>query len=256
MMKLFVLTSAMGKRLIAKGVEAMPAVRGALKKGTLVIVAGTTNGYVAEEILSATGQIEGFTRRGFRRGVTRPPHEPRGERGRMPDQEQFPGDVVLVDGAWQRGKEIFDVVDGMSAGDVLLKGANAVCLRTRKAAVLVGHPMAGTAGAAIPAVAGRRVRMIVPVGLEKRVERDVADLAQAVNAPDGEGPRLLPLPGEVFTELEALELLTGATATLVAAGGVSGAEGAVWLGVCGTSEQLAAATALIDELKSEPPCEP
>jgi len=255
-MKLFLLTSSMGKRLIGKGVAALPEVRDVLKEGTLVVVAGTTNAYVAEEILSAAGQNEGFARQGFRRGVTVPPGTRKGDMGRLPDEDRFPGDVVLVDGAWQRGKRIFDIVDGMSDGDVIVKGANAVCLRTRKAAVLVGHPMAGTAGAAIPAVAGRRVRMIVPVGLEKRVERDVADLAQAVNAPGGEGPRMLPLPGQVFTELEALELLTGATATLVASGGVAGAEGAVWLGVCGTAEQVSTAAALVDELKSEPACEP
>ena len=73
--------------------------------------------------------------------------------------------------------------------------------------------------------------MIVPIGLEKRVFEDVNVLAQRCNAPGASGPRLYPMPGEVLTELDAIKLLTGADACLLAAGGVYGAEGAAWLGV-------------------------
>ena len=55
-MKQFILTSSMGKRLIGRALAAHPDVRGVLKRGTLVIVAGTTNGYAAEEILRGAGQ--------------------------------------------------------------------------------------------------------------------------------------------------------------------------------------------------------
>jgi hypothetical protein len=217
-------------------------------KGTLAIVAGTTNGYVAEEVLKALGQAEGFTRAGFRRGLTVPP-------GAKASQAPFAGDVVIVNGVWQKGREIFDFVSDMQAGDVILKGANAVDLSARKAAVLIGHPMAGTAGAVIPAVAGRRVRLIIPVGLEKRICGDLDRLAAAINSPQAEGPRLLPLPGEVFTELDAVELLTGASACLVASGGVCGAEGAVWIAVQGSADQLAAAAGIIASVAAEPPCQ-
>jgi hypothetical protein len=59
-MKQFIITPAAGKRLIAKALIKHPAVKSALKNGTLVIVAGTTNGYVAEEILMSIGQAAGF----------------------------------------------------------------------------------------------------------------------------------------------------------------------------------------------------
>ena len=245
----FNLTPVMGKRLIGKAMVRHPAVRAVLAKGTLVIVAGTTNGYVAEEILAATGQGEHFTRTGFRRGLTVPP-------GAGAPAGELAGDVVLVDGAWQPGKQIFDVADALGAGDVVLKGANALDVARRRAAVQIGHPQAGTIGAALPGVYGRRVRLIVPVGLEKRIVGDLDEIAAAVNAPGAEGPRLLPMPGEAFTELDAIELLTGATAAMVAAGGVCGAEGAVWLAVSGTDEQLAATAALVAQLAGEPPCQP
>jgi hypothetical protein len=97
------------------------------------------------------------------------------------------------------------------------------------------------------------VELIIPVGLEKRVCGDLFDLAVRVNALESRGPRLLPVPGRVFTELDAIALWSGARAELVAAGGVAGAEGGVWLGVSGTEEQLRSAEALIRSVEAEPP---
>jgi hypothetical protein len=251
-MNSFLLTPAAGKRLIGKALAIHPALRGVLESKTLIIVAGTTNGYVAEEVLESIGQAEGFSRRRFFRGITLPPWRPTTEDGRLPDQGEFPGDVVIVKGVWQRGQTIFDVVDTLVEGDVILKGANALDLQRRKAAVLIGHPKAGTIGAALQAVAGRRVRLILPVGLEKRVAGDLMDLAFRMNAPGGHGPRLLPVPGEVFTEIDAVSLTTGAKAELVAAGGVFGAEGSVWLGLSGSEEQVEAAEKLIKAVAGEP----
>ena len=255
-MRLFVLTPAAGKRLIGRGLAQHPAVRAALGSGTVAIVAGTTNGYVAEEVLAAIGESgrgagDPFSRRCFFRGITLPPNHPAA--AIAPGGDGFPGDVVIERGVWQRGKTIFDVADGLGKNDVIVKGANALDLVNRRAAVLVGHPPGGTIGAATRAAIGRRVRLILPVGLEKRVPGDLDALAAWVNAPGSEGPRLWPAPGEVFTELDALALLTGAAAEPVASGGVGGAEGCVWLGVEGEPEQLAAADRLLHEVAGEAP---
>jgi len=249
MMNHYVVTPAMGKRLIGKAMAVHPAVQTAMEKGTLAIIAGTTNGYVAEEILEATDQLEGFSRQGFRRGMVVPSRFDMAEA-----KADFSGDVVLVDGVWQRGKTIFDVADELEVGDVILKGANALDLARGRGAVLIGDKQAGTAGAAIRAVYGRRARLIVPVGLEKRVPDDLAELADHVNAGDAEGPRMLVLPGEVFTELDAVKLLAGASARLLAGGGVYGAEGAAWLVVTGHVGQLEAAAELMRSLADEPAC--
>lgn len=248
-MKQFVLTPAAGKRLIARGITALPAVRQAREGGTIVIVAGTTNGYVAEELLGATGQRDDFTRAGFRRGIVTPPT---GEPAEA--TPEFPGDVVLTGGRWQKNKTIFDVVGDLRAGDVILKGANALDLPHSRAGVLIGHPEGGTVIAAVTALIGRRVRLIVPVGLEKRVSEPIDELAGELNAPGADGPRMFPLPGEVFTELDAIAALTGASARLVAGGGVHGAEGAAWLSVRGSDEQVRNADALIRDIAGEPPC--
>ncbi len=252
-MRQYIITAAAGKRLIARAAAHHPAVRAALASGTVVIVAGTTNGYVAEEILTGLGQSAGFDRSRFFRGITLPPGRPTTETGRLPDESQFPGDVVIVNGAWRRGTTIFDVADDLKEGDVVLKGANAVDVSRGRAAVLVGDPKGGTIAIAWQAVIGRRVQLIVPVGLEKRVTGDLDELAALLNAPGARGPRLVPAPGEVLTEIEALRLLTGATARLVASGGVCGAEGAVRLAVTGDPEQEQTARTLLRQIAAEPP---
>jgi len=254
-MKQYVLTPAAGKRLIGKAIAGHPAVSSVLANGTLVILAGSTNGYVAEEILSATGQGEEFSKKRFFRGITLPPSRERTDSGRLSDESKFPGDVILVNGTWQKGKTIFDVVDDLKEGDLILKGANAVDLLNRRAAILVGHPKAGTIGAALQATIGRRVQLILPAGLEKCITGDFDAIARRVNAPAAKGPRFLPVPGQVFTEIEAIAQLTGATAEMIAAGGIGGAEGSVWLAVSGNEDQMGSADSLIKSVIAEPPFE-
>ena len=245
-MKQFCVTTSMGKRLIGKAMVHHPDIKSVIKKGTLVIIAGTTNGYVAEEILTSLGQAEGFSRKGFRRGMAIAP-------GARPIKVEFPGDVVITDGIWQKGQTIFDVAEVLKAGDVVLKGANAFDSR-KQAAVQIGNTKAGTMLPTMSAVAGRRVQLIVPVGLEKRVVEDVAVLARRVAAPDAEGPRLLLMVGRIFTELDAIRLLTDAEASLIASGGIYGAEGASWLAVAGTEAQIESADDLIRSVSDEPLC--
>jgi hypothetical protein len=249
----FAVTPAAGKRLIAKALAVHPTLRTALGSATVVIVAGTTNGYVAEEILATLGKGAEFSRRRFFRGIILPPARPTTELGRLPDESEFPGDVIIRRGAWIRGKTLFDVVDELREGDVIVKGANALDVNSRHAGVLIGHPKAGILGAALQAAAGRRVRLILPVGLEKRIPGDLDRLALRLNAPGAHGPRFLASPGEVFTEIEAIAMLTGASAEIAAAGGVGGAEGCVWLAVSGAPAQVEKAAKLIRSVAAEPP---
>lgn len=251
-LKQFFITPAAGKRLIGKAMSMHPIIQNVLDNGTLVITAGTTNGYVAEEILKSIGVAESFSKRRFFRGITLPHSKPTTKTGRLPDESEFKGDVILVKGKLQENLTVFDVVDELKEGDVILKGANALDLARKRAAILIGHPKAGTIGVALQAVAGRRVRLILPVGLEKRITGDLDSLSLKLNAPESQGARLLPVPGQVFTEIDAISLLTGAVAELVAGGGVCGAEGGVWLAVSGEPEQVDAAERVMKSARTEP----
>ena len=55
----------------------------------------------------------------------------------------------------------------------------------RRAAILIGDPRGGTI-LAVAAVIGRRVRLLLPVGLEKRVLGDLEQLAAGLNVPGAE----------------------------------------------------------------------
>lgn len=251
-MKQLVITPAIGKRLIAIALAKNSKVVNAIKKGTLVIIAGTTNGYVAEEVLKHLDN-KGFSKKHFFRGITLPPGGAVTSEGRLADESKFPGDVVITNGVWQKGKTIGDVVDSLKEGDVILKGANALDMERKQAAVLIGHPKAGTIALAMQAVAGRRVKLIIPVGLEKRVNSDLYALTETLNSPDANGYRMFLVPGQVFTEIEAIKQLTGATAELIAAGGVCGAEGSYLLAVTGTETQEQNTEKLWKSIASEPP---
>jgi hypothetical protein len=248
----FLLTPAAGKRLIAKSFLNLPPIQKALKDNVVVIIAGTTNGYLAEEILGRIGQSSEFDKKRFFRGITLPPKSKITGEGRMPDESRFPGDVIIEKGKWLKGKTIFDVADGLQQGDVIVKGANALQWPAKQAAIYIGHPKAGTINAALQAVLGRRVRLYIPVGLEKRVYGDLNQIALKLNSTDSSGPRLLPVCGEVITEIEAIAVLTGAQAELVAAGGIAGAEGSIRLAVTGDETQLDSTKILIKSIADEP----
>ncbi len=247
-----IITPAAGKRLIAEAICSEKNYRNALKNNTVVIIAGTTNGYLAEETLEFLGNKEEFSRKRFFRGITISPGVKTTDRGRLPDESSFPGDVVIEKGKWLKGKTIFDVIDDLKEGDIICKGANCINQPSGKAGLLIGHTKGGTIVAALQAVVGRRVRLIIPAGLEKRIDEDIDNAAFFLNKPGASGPRLLPVNGELVTELEAVKMLSGAEARLVSAGGVCGAEGSVWLAVSGGEKQEKAAKEIISKISNEP----
>ena len=244
--KSYVLTVAAGKRLIARGIAAMPEVAECIEKGTLVICKGTTNAYVVEEILGTP-----IDKTQYVTGRTTPPGSDVGKQlsSSLPD-------VIVQNGQRLEGVSYTDVLGDLQAGDIILKGANAINYDMDQVALLIGHPTGGTLGAVIGPCVARRIRLIHPVGLEKSVCEDlvalsalVADLPQV-----GKGsPSLWVSPGEIFTEIEAVRVLCGADAYCLSAGGVGGAEGAVWLLVTGAVEQIEAFDEVYAELAEEPP---
>lgn len=248
----YILSPAAGKRLIARSLLHIPRVMEALESRTVVIVASTTNGYVAEEFLNKIGQASDFSKKLFFRGITLLPRYNVKDNGRLERGSSFPGDVVIVKGKWEKGKTIFDVIGSLEKGDIIIKGANAVNLDSMQAAVYIGHPSGGTIISALQAVIGRRVELYIPVGLEKRIYGNINKIAVKLNSPNATGPRYLPISGNIITELEAIKIITGAEAELVAAGGVSGAEGSCRIAVTGNKEQLDNAEEIMKSVIIEP----
>ncbi|OYT67159.1 hypothetical protein B6V00_01560 [ANME-1 cluster archaeon ex4572_4] len=265
---LVTLTPSESKRLIAKGVKNLEVVQRALKHGTVVVGLGTTNAFVAEEILSGLGEeakIE-IEKQRYAAGVVT-------ARGTcIVAKAERERDLIIKKGRvseiskGDRGEEIKNAVEELSAGDVFIKGANALDA-SGTAGVLLAHPTGGTIGSALGTVLARGVNFVIPVGIEKTIPFPVAEAAKRVgierfykSAASGGGSGvpvgLMPVHGKVVTEVEALKILGAEDAFPFAAGGVDGGEGSVVL--CAESseenaEKLEALAALVAEIKGEPP---
>lgn len=242
MHQLVSLTVAESKRLIAKGIVRWEVVRHALEHGIVAVGSGTTNGYIIEEL---TGQP--FDKKSLVTGRTLPANY------NGPKISYSGSDLVLRKGE-RLAVAAKEIIEEMGPGDVFMKGANALNYERRQAGVLIGHPAGGNVGMAIGPCVGRRIRFVHPVGLEKSVSTDLVEAAAMINRdPAGKGCTLWVVPGDIFTEIEALDVLTGVRAVHVGAGGIGGAEGAVWLALFGTAKQVGAAEELLAGLRNEPP---
>lgn len=241
----FSLTVAEGKRLIAKGVAALPCVRRAMQEGIVVVTRSTTSGYVLEELLGRE-----VDRTKFVTGKTVPAARP--ELAKLLTGEM--GSAVFVSGILRDGLEVEDALKLMKPGDVIIKSPNALDYSRGLVGYLIGAASGGTVGSTLGSVHGRSFHFVAPCGLEKQVAGDlVAAARQVVAAAElRHGPSLWVTPAEIVTELEALQLLTGVRAVQIGAGGVLGAEGAAWIAVLGSEQQVADALALVESVRGEP----
>ena len=139
---------------------------------------------------------------------------------------------------------------------MFIKGANALNYDKKQAGILIGHPTGGTVGSVIGTIVSRRATLMIPVGLEKSIPGDLHDMYRAMvrAGAEGSGPMLWPVDGEIFTEVEALQLImSGGSAAPIAAGGIAGAEGSVRIAVWGGSEHVGRAEAAVNDILGEPP---
>jgi len=183
MKKQIVLTVAESKRLIAKGVAALPQVQKAMKEGMLVVATGTTNAYVLQELWGKK-----FDLRRYRSGMTTP-KEPE----RLPEEREEPiPDVVFRKGEVAEELDRYNAVEHMGQGDIYIKGANALDYVGGMAGVLIGSPIGGTVGRVLGNVIGKKIELVIPIGLEKLVYSDINELHWLAGTEDSEGPSLWP----------------------------------------------------------------
>ncbi len=241
----FSMTVSEGKRLIGKGVAALPCVQRAMAEGVIVVTRSTTSGYVLEELLGHE-----VDRASFVTGKTVPAGYP--ERAKLLTGDL--GSAVLRKGEWIEGMELDEAMEGMSAGDVIVKSPNALDYDQGMVGYLIGAATGGTVGQTLGSVHGRNWHFVAPVGLEKQVAGDLlgASIELSAAGERRKGPGLWVTPAEIVTELDALALLTGVDAFQIAAGGTLGAEGAAWISVCGEEDEVTAAMILVDSVRGEP----
>lgn len=250
MRAVFVFTPHESKRFIAKAVAQLPEVKKAKAKGEIVIGHGSTNVYVAEEILGKCPERDKFLSGQIIHGILC-----------VTQAEEKPPMIMI-----RKGKRILpkltmeETLMNFDAGSVFIKGANAVDPEGN-AGVFVAHPSGGTIGYAYGILSARGCHLIVPVGLEKlvpSVQRASKLCGQSTfNYSQGIRIGMVPLVNaRVITEVEAFRVLFDLEAIQIGGGGVRGSEGAVVLVVEGERKKVEKAIRLIESIKGEPPLQP
>jgi hypothetical protein len=143
-------------------------------------------------------------------------------------------------------------LDELGPRDVYVKGVNAIDA-DGWVGVLRASLAEGTIGLALKAAERRGFRLLFPAGYEKLVP---GRLSEAVRIAAGRKEYAMGVPvnlfafqGETITETDAFRLLAGVDATVISAGGLGGAEGAVTVVLSGESNEVAMAVQMAEEVK-------
>jgi len=243
------LTPSECKRLIARGVANLEPIKQALKRGRIVLSRSTTNAYVYEEL---TGRK--IDRAKYSCGVI----TDQGTCINKSVSDRSYQTFVLIDGKptqLDNPQELSFHVARMKSGDIFVKSAN-VLDSSGAAATLVGDPTGGEIGQ-LKSILAKEARLIVPITVSKTIPLSIDKVKDACDIMGtkrsmGMPVSLIPLPGLVITELEALRLLTGAEAVPISTLDAEG-RGTVTLSIIGSPEQVNDAWRLLNAIKGEEP---
>jgi len=261
------LTPTESKKLIGKAVAVMEPVKSARKRGLVVMHPSSSTYFVVEAITGdapptnvwlcgaivpkgACGEI------GIHMGghslfdPSRASDGPERKRG----AGNFPFSWVLRKGAWAKQETLGELLEQMGPEDVYIKGVNALDA-SGNVGVLWGNDIEGGSAALVMKMQRKRgFKVVYPTGLEKLIPGSIQVAAKNAKKFQydyamGVSCGLLPVKGEVLTELKAIELLSGAQATVISAGGVGGADGAVTMVIKGEERAVRKAVEHIEDSK-------
>jgi len=256
MLAQLILTPAESKYLIAKAVTKLDVVKQALTDGMVVIHPSSSTYFIFQELTRVKPMTDYWVC-----GVVAPrgmcvemamavgDHSPRTVEF---DPGELRGSWAIKKGEVLTEKTLSELMDQMTAEDVFIKGVNALDTQGN-VGVLIGESAA--LGMVLSTWRKKKFTMIYPVGLEKLIPVPVQQAAMeakqakyeyGMGLPTG----LFPCPdGKTITEVDAVEILSGAVAVPVASGGLGGAEGATTLVIKGTNEQVRKAIKFVEQSK-------
>ncbi len=240
----FTLSPAESKRLIAKAVIQMPQVKAALERAYVILAGGTTNAFIAQELLGKYVEPGRFTvgiNMGGRVCTTRP-------------EDRLPLPLIFHRGQLVQ-KTIQEALEDFHLETVVIKGANAVDPEGNVGVITSGFD-GGTVARVIGTVTSTGINYIAPVGLEKLVpsvkEATLWTGAKTMDISLGANFGMYCLAKAlVVTEIQALRILFDVEAHHVASGGIGGSEGSVVLVIVGEEQKVRAAVDLVESIKGE-----
>jgi hypothetical protein len=253
-----VLTPTESKKLIAESILQLKEFQEALKKGIVALHPSSSTIFLYEKILGHRPQGVWVCGVLAQKGLcgSREIQDMIAARGPgIHDPAKSRQAWFFKKGILQEQTALGDILEQMNAGDVYVKGSNAVDPQGN-VGVLYANPAGGggTIGKVIAAYRKKNFHLLLPIGLEKLIPVSIAAAAQkaafkkvdkAMGMPCG----LIPVPGRKIDEVDALMLLSGAEATPIAAGGLGGAEGSIVLALEGKDPQVRKALKIVRGVK-------
>jgi len=242
----FTMIPAESKRLIAKAVVEMEDIKIAKQKAYIILNGGTTNGYIAQELLG----MRELEPQKFAAGtnthrllcVTDP-------------DKRTPFPIILYKGE-RSSKTLPEALQDFHIETVLIKGANAIDPEGNVGVITSGFD-GGTIGATYGTATSQGLKYIFPVGREKMVPsvKEAAAWAGAktLDYTIGADFGMFCIPnGIIVTEIEALKILAYVDTKHIASGGIGESAGAVVLVIKGEDANVRKAISIVESIKGEP----
>jgi len=243
----FTLIPAESRRLIAKAVVQMEEIIIAKQKAYIILNGGTTNGYIAQELIG----MRDLEPQKFTAGTNT---------HRLlcvTDADKRTPFPIILYKEERSSKTLPEALQDFHIETVLIKGANAIDPEGNVGVITSGFD-GGTIGATYGTVTSQGLKYIFAVGLEKMVASVKVAAAWAgaktLDYTMGADFGMFCIPnGTIVTEIEALKILAGVEAKHIASGGVGESAGAVVLVIKGEETNVRKAISIVESIKGEPP---
>lgn len=243
----FTLIPSESRRLIAKAVVEMEEVKIARERAYIILNGGTTNGFVAQELLG----MRDLKPQTFTAGINT--HRLLCVTD-LDKRSPFP--VVLYKGKIS-SKTIPEALDDFHIETIVIKGANAIDHEGNVGIITAGFD-GGSIAQTYGTVMSQGLKYIIPVGLEKMVASVKEGVewtgAKTLDYTMGADFGMFCVVNHRFvvTEIDALRILAGVEARHVASGGVGESAGSVVLIIKGDEKNVQKAISIVEAIKGEP----
>lgn len=237
------LTVEEGKQIIALGLLKHGVFKQSKESGKILFKGGTTVSKITEEFLGFPLRISG---RITKRGTVSNKKEVKG-----------PHSIIYNKGNWEGiDSNIENIAKGLSRRDLVVCGANAIDYKGN-AAMMAGSVGGGGVGKSLSSWYTEGAKIIIPVGIEKMVPGDLDHIIYKTGRRGkllswGMSVGLMPLKGEVFTEIDAIEELADVECFAIGAGGLGQAQGSITLEIWAKKDrEFKKIKKILKEVKSE-----
>ena len=254
------LTPTESKKFIAKAVVNLDVVKQALAEGIVVMHPSSSTYFIIEEVTGMRPKTPVWVcgvvvPKGACLSLGASKMSENQPRIGISYPEDYASSWVIQGGKLATGISLRDLFEKMGPKDVYIKGVNALDPQGT-VGILIGNRLeGGTIGRVIAASRRKGFNLIFPVGLEKLIPVRIEEAAKEALKTQyeysmGVNCGLWPCKeGIVVTELKAVEILSGAIAIPIAAGGLDGAEGAITLVIKGEKEEVTKAIEYAEQSK-------